>query len=300
MEQRVTEQVAAPPRVGIAIQRWRHAMGRFVRTQPLGTVGLAFCILAVLVGVFANQLDRYDPDLVRTADRLQGPSAQHWFGTDDLGRDAYSRIVHGTTVSLLVAFFSIGIGTTAGYLFGIVSGYIGGKTDDALQRFIDALLSFPSILLALVIVSVLGVGLDKVVFAIAVGSAPRAARVSRGVVLSVKENVYVDAARVIGASPVRIMLRHILPNSMAPYLILASVALGGAILTEASLSFLGLGVPPPAPSWGRMLSSGATNYALYMPWLMVFPGVAIMILVLGFNLFGDAVRDIWDPRLRGR
>ncbi|MEK7777106.1 MAG: ABC transporter permease, partial [Chloroflexota bacterium] len=242
----------------------------------------------------------YDPTLTSPGEGLQPPGVRHWFGTDQLGRDLYSRILGGARVSLQVSFFSIAIGTTAGYLLGIVSGYIGGKLDDWLQRAIDAMLAFPPILLALTIVAVLGPGLDKVVFAISFTFAPRAARVSRGVVLSVKENVYIDAARVVGSSTTRIVLWHILPNSMAPYLILASVALGGAILTEAALSYLGLGVPDPYPSWGRMMSGAAQELALIAPWMVLFPGAAISVIVLAFNLFGDALRDIWDPRLRGR
>ncbi len=286
--------------LGQRMARWGHGWARFVRTQPLGTVGLVICVFVIVVGVISPWIGRYDPELVRTADRLQGPSATHWFGTDHLGQDMYSRIVNGTRVSLSVAFFSIGLGTTAGYVLGVVSGYIGGKTDIVIQRVVDALLSFPSLLKALIIVSVLGAGLAQVIFAISFSLVAGAARVSRGVTLSVKENVYVDAARVIGASPLRIMLRHVLPNAASVYLILASVALGGAILTEASLSFLGLGVPPPHPSWGRDLAGNVSNYMLINPWLAVFPGLAIMLVVLGFNLFGDALRDVWDPKLRGR
>ncbi len=294
------QRVAAEAAVGQQLQRWGRGISGFVRTQPLGTLGLAICIIMTLVGVFAPWVGRYDPNEVSAFERLQAPGATHWFGTDALGRDLYARIVYGARISFFVAFFSIGMGTTLGYLLGIVSGYFGGKTDDIIQRIVDAMLAFPSLLLALAMVSVLGAGLDKVIIAISVTYAPRAARVSRGVVLSLKENAYVDAARVIGASSLRIMLRHILPNSLAPYVILASVGLGAAILIEASLSFLGLGVPPPHSSWGRMLSGSAADFAFTAPWMMIFPGVAIMLLVLGFNLFGDTLRDIWDPKLRGR
>ena len=286
--------------IGQRLQRLSVGTRSFVRKQPLGAVGLAVCLVTIFAGVFAPAIGRHDPNIGTVSDRLQAPSATYWLGTDNLGRDQWSRIIHGTRISLMVAFGAIAVGTTAGYLLGIVSGFLGGKVDDIIQRFVDALLAFPSILLALVIVSVLGPGIDKVIFAIAAGSAPRAARVSRGVVLSLRENVYVDAARVIGASGLRIMLRHILPNSMAPYLILASIGLGAAILTEASLSYLGLGVPPPYPSWGQMLSGSSQMFALIATWLIIFPGVAIMTLVLAFNLFGDALRDMWDPKLRGR
>ena len=296
----VAGQIRIPVPIGQRLRRFSDGTRRFVRHQPLGAIGLAICLVTIFAGVFAPAIDRHDPNFGTANDRLQAPNATYWFGTDDLGRDQWSRIIYGTRISLMVAFGAIAVGTTAGYLLGIVSGFLGGKVDDIIQRFVDALLAFPSILLALVMVSVLGGGIDKVIFAIAAGSAPRAARVSRGVVLSAKENVYVDAARVIGASGLRIMLRHILPNSMAPYLILASIGLGAAILTEASLSYLGLGVPPPHASWGRMLSGSSQQFALIAPWLMIFPGVAIMVLVLAFNLFGDALRDVWDPKLRGR
>ncbi|MDO8751699.1 MAG: ABC transporter permease [Dehalococcoidia bacterium] len=286
--------------IGQRLQRFSDGTRRFIRQHPLGAIGLAVCLVTIFAGVFAPAIDRHDPNFATANDRLQAPSATYWFGTDHLGRDQWSRIVHGSRISLMVAVGAIAVGTTAGYLLGIVSGFLGGKVDDIIQRFVDALLAFPSILLALVLVSVLGAGIDKVIIAIAAGSAPRAARVSRGVVLSLKENVYVDSARVIGASDLRIMLRHILPNAMAPYLILASIGLGGAILAEASLSYLGLGVPPPHASWGRMLSGSTQQFALIAPWLMIFPGVAIMVLVLAFNLFGDALRDVWDPKLRGR
>ncbi len=300
MEQRVTEPVAVGIGAGQQVRRWRHQMARLARTQPLGTLALVICLIMVFMAVFAPLVSRYDPFATSAYDRLLAPSATHWFGTDENGRDLYARLVYGARISMYVAFFSIAIGTFIGYLAGIVSGFVGGKIDDYIQRVVDAMLAFPSILLALTVVSVLGAGLDKVIAAIAITLAPRAARVSRGVVLSVKENVYIDAARVIGASSLRIMLRHVLPNTMAPFLVLASVALGGAILTEASLSFLGLGVPPPHPAWGRMLSGASQNLGLLAPWLMIFPGAAIMLLVLAFNLLGDALRDIWDPKLRGR
>ncbi|MDO8750382.1 MAG: ABC transporter permease [Dehalococcoidia bacterium] len=298
-EQGIIERVAVRP--GMAQQLHRGAKGllRFTRTQPLGTVGMAICVLALIMGTFAPWVARYDPNKGDSLERLQAPSAKYWFGTDALGRDLYSRIVAGARISLYVAFFSIAIGTAVGYLLGMVSGYLGGKVDLILERLVDAMLAFPAILLALALVSVLGAGLDKVILAISITFLPRAARVSRGVVLSVKENVYVDACRVIGASNLRIMLRHVLPNSLAPFLILASLALGTAILTEASLSYLGLGVPPPHASWGRELSGSAQSFALVAPWLMIFPGIAIMMVVLAFNVFGDSLRDVWDPRLRG-
>lgn len=298
-EQRTIEQVAVGARTGQKLLQWGRALRRFARTQPLGAAGLAIVCTIILLAVFAPWVSRYDPLETSAKARLIGPGLDHYFGTDPLGRDLFARIVYGARISLYVSFFSIAMGTTFGYVLGIVSGYFGGKLDILLQRVIDAMLAFPSILLALTMVAVLGPGIDKVITAISVIYIPRAARVARGVALSTKENVYIDAARVVGASTNRIMFRHILPNSLAPYLILASVALGAAILIEASLSFLGLGVPPPSPSWGRMLSGSSMDFALIAPYMMIFPGLAIMLLVMGFNLFGDALRDVWDPRLRG-
>ncbi|MSQ22331.1 MAG: ABC transporter permease [Dehalococcoidia bacterium] len=250
--------------------------------------------------ISANWVVPYDPNVTIADDRLVGPSARHLFGTDHLGRDIFSRMIFGTRISLVVSFFSIAVGTGGGYMLGIISGFVGGKFDILLQRLMDAMLALPSILLALVMVSVLTPGIDKLIIAIAVSIVPRSARVSRGVVLSIKENVYVNAARVIGASPSRIMVRHVLPNSMAPFLILASIGLGGAILTEASLNYLGLGVLPPHSSGVQMMSGAAQSFAIIAPWLIIFPGLAIATLVLWFNLFGDALRDVWDPKLRGR
>lgn len=299
MAQRAIEQVDLGARAGQRVQRWLRGLAKLVRTQPLGAVGLAICLFVIFMGVFAPLVDRYSPTKA-DAYASPRPTAAHWFGTDELGRDIYSRMVHGARISLVVSFSAIFLGTGGGYLLGLLSGYVGGKLDLVLQRFIDAWLAFPSLLLALAIVSVFQPGIDKVILAIAASTMPRAARVSRGVAMSVKENVYTDAARVIGASPTRILLRHILPNSLAPFLILASLGLGGAILAEASLSYLGLGVPPPAPSWGGMLSGNAQAHMLDAPWLVIIPGVAIMLLVLGFNFFGDTLRDMGDPRLRGR
>ncbi|MDO8749544.1 MAG: ABC transporter permease [Dehalococcoidia bacterium] len=274
---------------------------RFARRKPLGFLGLAICFVALVLGLLPGVFTTEDPNFGGNyVNALQAPSTSHFFGTDEQGRDVYSRIVDGTRVSLKVAFFAIGIGSISGFLLGIVSGYFGGWVDMILQRIVDSMLAFPGILLALTLVAVFGGGFKAVIIAIGIVFIPGALRITRGTVLSAKENVYVDASRVIGASPLRIMLRHILPNVLAPFLVVASAALGNAILIEASLSFLGLGVPPPYPSWGRMLSGNASQYAAVAPWMVFAPGIAISVLVLGFNLFGDALRDLWDPRLRGR
>jgi peptide/nickel transport system permease protein len=211
----------------------------------------------------------------------------------------WSRIVHGSRISFMVGFIAVGLGGSAGLVFGIMSGYYGGRVDNIIQRLVEIGLAFPSLLFALALMAGLGPGLDKVIIAIGVSMIPRQVRVVRGVVLSVKENVYIEAARAIGSGHSRVMFRHIAPNVMAPWLILVSASLGGAILVEATLSFLGMGVPEPHPSWGRMLSGAAGTYIRVAPWMVIFPGAAIGMLVLGFNLFGDALRDLLDPRLRG-
>jgi peptide/nickel transport system permease protein len=256
-------------------------------------------LLIILMAVFAPLIQRYelnDQDYTR---RFQGPGLEHFMGTDNFGRDLWARIVGGSRISVQVGFIAVFTGSTLGLVLGVISGYIGGSTDNFLQRLTEIMLAFPGLLLALALMATLGSGVDKVIIAISIGYIPRTLRVMRGTVLSTKENVYVDAARAIGATPVRVMARHILPNVMAPYLIIATSLLSTAILAEATLSFLGLGVPPPHPSWGRMLSGAVAEYAVTAPWLVIFPGLAITWLVLGFNLFGDALRDVWDPRLRG-
>ncbi len=270
------------------------------RRKPVGAVSLAVIVVVVLVAILAPYLNT--GDLYSKDDRnlKASPSAAHWLGTDEYGRDFYTQMVYGARVTLMVAFLSIGIGTGAGLALGVLSGYLGGWVDILMQRLVDIMFSFPTIVLAIAIMSVLGQGMDKVIFAIAVVEGPRTIRVIRGSVLSVRENVYIDAARALGAVPFRIMARHVLPGVMAPYLILFTSFLGSAVLLEASLSFLGLGVPPPDPSWGRFLSSSATGYALSAPVLVLAPGLAITVVVLAFNLLGDALRDLWDPRLRGR
>ena len=287
--------IAAPS--GLA--RYRKGFARFVTKNPLGAVGLFMVLVMIVIGVFVPVFQRYDPIDQDYTQQLEGPSMAHFFGTDDFGRDLWSRVVGGARISLQVSFASVALGSVLGFILGIVSGYFGGIVDDIFQRLVEIKLSIPGILLAIALMTAFGQGVDKVILAIALSFVGRALRTIRGSVLSVKENVYVDAARAIGASHRRIMFRHILPNVMAPFLIIASSALGGAILQESTLSFLGLGVPPPFPSWGRLLSGSVSQYAMSAPWMVIFPGLAISWLVLGFNLFGDALRDIWDPRLRG-
>ena len=272
---------------------------RFVRRKPLGAAGLAVVLFWVVLAVVAPlATPGHDPYIQDYTVDLEAPGAANWLGTDRFGRDLYTRVVYGSRISLVIAFTAVGIGGTLGLLAGIASGYIGRWVDGLLMRLVDILLAFPGLLLALALIAVLGAGVDRIIIALTVISAPWMMRVIRAQTLSTKQNLYIEAARAVGASSGRIMVRHILPNVLPPYLIIATSLLGFFILMEATLSFLGLGVPPPDPSWGRMLSGSAQERAQTAPWLVVFPGIAITTLVMGFNLLGDALRDLWDPRLR--
>ena len=268
--------------------------------KPLGTVSLVMILLMVLAAVFANVIAPYDPFQTVRGHIMSPPSSQFLFGTDNLGRDILSRIIYGARISLTVGFGAVGFGVTTGTVIGLASAFFSGKFDILVQRYMDAQSAFPSIILALAILAALGPSLMNVIIAIGIADIPRANRIVRGSALSEMQRVYVEAARAIGAGPFTIMFRHVLPNVTAPIIIIAATDLGGAILAEASLSFLGLGVPPPNPSWGGMLSGPHRTYMLSAPWMAVFPGLAISFGVLGWNLLGDALRDIWDPRLRGR
>jgi peptide/nickel transport system permease protein len=257
---------------------------------------LAILIL-VVVAIFAPHIAE-SPQAIDAAATLSRPSAEHWFGTDDLGRDIFSRVVFGARISLMVSICSVAIGAAVGTFLGIVDAYLGGIWRIIIDRLLDALLSFPTIVLALFIVSVLGASTTNVIAAISIVLVPTFGRVIRSSALTILASPYIDAARCMGCGSFRIMFRHVLPNVMAPVIVLATVTLGGAVLAEASLSFLGLGTPPPTPSWGNMLSGSAQLYLRAAPWMAIFPGAAITLLVLGFNLLGDALRDVLDPRLR--
>jgi peptide/nickel transport system permease protein len=272
---------------------------RFCRKKPLGAAGGVIMLLILLTAVFADQLQTYDPIATDAAQSLAPPSRDHWLGSDHLGRDIYSRIVHGARVSLMVGVASTLMGSVLGGIIGLLSAYVGGKTDLITQRFMDILQGLPLLVLALVMSAALGPSVGNVILAISIPIIPRAARVIRASVLTIREMQYVEAARAIGLRHLRIAFRHILPNTMGPFIVLATAQLGGAILVEAALSFLGVGVPEPYPSWGRMLSVSAAEYAQKAPWLVLFPGVAISLAVFGSNLLGDALRDTLDPRLRG-
>ena len=280
--------------------RWSraHRLKRLLATQPLGAIGLVVFVLLITASAFAPLIATHDPYTQDPPVRFNGPSGDHWFGTDDFGRDLFSRIIYGSRISLAVGLAAVGFGTTIGGVIGIISAFYR-RVDLLLQRLIDAWLAVPTLILALTIVAVFGASLINTIAAIATAFVPRSARVMRAQALSIQERPYVESARAAGAGDVRILVRHVSPNCFAPYMILASSGLAGAILAEASLSFLGLGTPAPAPSWGAMLSGSVQQYAERAPWLAIFPGLAISFVVLGFNLFGDSLRDILDPRLRG-
>ncbi len=287
-------EVALRPRANALRRGWRLA-----RRKPAGALSLAVVVLLVVVAAGAPILAPADPTVQSSAQIMKPPSLQALMGTDHFGRDILSRVIYGAQVSLLVGIVSVLLGTVVGSLVGLVSGYFEGRLDMTLQRLIDVWMAFPPLIFALTMVAALGPSLINLMIAIGLSGVPRANRVVRGTVLSEKRNVYLEAARVVGCGSWRLMLRHLLPNVTAPILIIATLTLGQAILAEASLSFLGLGVPPPTPTWGGMLSSDARRYMLAGPWVAIFPGLAITATVLAWNLLGDALRDVWDPRLRG-
>ena len=274
-------------------------LGRFFRRKPLGAAGGVIIVVMVVTAILAPWLQTHDPIATNAAYTLGQPNADHYLGTDHLGRDIYSRIVHGAWVSLLVGLGSTLLGSVLGGIIGLLSGYIGGKTDLITQRFLDILQGLPLLVLALVMSASLGPSIRNVIIAISIPIIPRAARVIRASVLSIREMQYVEAARALGIQHLRIAFRHILPNTVGPFIVLCTAQLGSAILVEATLSFLGMGVPEPYPSWGRMLSVSAAEYAQKAPHLVMFPGIAISLAVFGSNLLGDALRDTLDPRLRG-
>jgi peptide/nickel transport system permease protein len=285
---------AAPPRA-----RWIE----FCREQPLGAVSLVAIVVMLFAGVFAPWVAPYDPLDIDFGAILAPPNLAHWAGTDGFGRDILSRLIYGARTALIIGFASSLIGSTLGAAIGAVSAYFGGRTDAIVQRVVDILLAFPIIVLALVVVAVLGkfvvFGIDvNLVFAIAIPIVPKVARVVRAAALGVCAMPYIDAARAAGYSHTRILLRHVAPNLAAPYLIMLTAYIAQAILLEASLSFLGLGVTEPTPAWGLMLSGNAQDFYRQAPWMILFPGIAISVAVFAFNLFGDALRDWLDPKFK--
>jgi peptide/nickel transport system permease protein len=280
-----------------ATHGWRR-LAFLARRHVLGAVGLALMTIFVLAAIFADFICAYSPLTVDSAHALAAPSAQHWMGTDSFGRDVWARIIHGARISLAVGIGSTSLGASIGVIIGLTSGYLSGWVDLVFQRVTDILQALPLLVLALVMTAALGPSLPNVIIAIAIPLIPIVARVIRANTLALREQPFVEAAKSIGMSEMRIALRHVLPNTLAPLIVLATAQLGSTILTEASLSFLGLGIPEPYPSWGRMLSESAAEYVRVAPWLVIFPGIAISLAVFGTNLFGDALRDILDPRQR--
>jgi len=278
--------------------RWLQVSLDFCVQRPLGAIGAAIIIGMTLVAVFAQVLAPYDALATDYGAMLAAPSAQHWLGTDAYGRDVLSRVIFGSQTALIVGVAASFMGATLGALIGVASAYFGGRVDMIVQRLMDVVISFPIIILALAVVAILGTGVQNVILAIAIPMIPRCARVVRSSALAVREMPYVDAARAAGFTDSRIVLRHMLPNVMAPYLIMLTAFLGQAILLEASLSFLGLGVQEPVAAWGLMLRGAAVEFAETAPWMAIFPGVAISLAVFAFNLLGDSLRDALDPRLR--
>jgi peptide/nickel transport system permease protein len=270
----------------------------FAQRRPLGAIGAAIVLLMLVVATTATAISPYDPLAVDFGAMLAAPSADHWLGTDAFGRDVLSRLIYGSRTALIVGFGAAFFGATAGAVLGVASAYFGGRIDLYLQRVMDVFISFPLIILALAMVSILGNNLPNLITAITIPMIPRAALVIRSSALSVREMPYVDAARAAGFGNARIILRHMLPNVMAPYLIMLTAFLGQAILLEASLSFLGLGVQEPIAAWGLMLRGAAVQFAETAPWMAIFPGLAISLSVFAFNLFGDSLRDALDPKLR--
>ena len=279
---------------------WGSVMVDLCRRKPLGAAGALIVIIMIVAALLADFIAPYDP-VANAFDRMHiAPSAEFLLGTDQFGRDLMSRIIFGARTALLVGFVSAFIGGTFGLVLGVGSAYFGGYIDLIFQRIMDVFMAFPLIIMALAVVSIFGAGIENVIIAITIPFVPRCARVVRSSALAIREIPYVDAARALGYSHSRIILRHMVPNVMAPYLIMITAFVGQAILLEASLSYLGLGVQEPTPAWGLMLQGGAEEYAESAPWIAVFPGLAITLAVFGFNLFGDAVRDVLDPKLRAQ
>jgi len=278
---------------------WLVALGRFARRKPLGALGGVIVVAMLVMAVFAEQIAPYGYDQTIRGARMKPPSAAHWLGTDNLSRDMWSRVVYGARVSITVGFLTIGLAVVFATAIGVSSAYFCGAWDLLVQRLVDAWLSFPYLIIILSVMAVLGPGLGNVVISLAVLIAATNSRVIRGATLGAMQHTYVEAARAMGCGHTRIIVRHLLPNITATVIILATIGLGAVILAESALSFLGFGVPPPHPSWGGMLSGSGRTYMFRAPWMAVWPGVAISLAVFGFNMLGDALRDVLDPRLRG-
>ena len=282
---------AAPQRTGFWARLWRD--------KPLGAAGAAVLLVFLVCGVLADSISPYGYNEIAPIDRLKPPSWQHWFGTDNLGRDMLSRCLYGARLSVIIGCSGALLATLVSVVLGIVSGYFGGKVDMAMQRVVDAWMSFPDLIVLIVVVSVLGPGMPQIIGTLGLLLGIGGSRIVRSAVVSVREHMYVHAAQSIGASSLRILWRHVLPNVMAPIIVLLTTRVGTVILAESGLAFLGLGVPPPAPTWGGLLSGSGRTYMFQGPWLVIAPGLCLTAVVYATNVFGDALRDLLDPRMRG-
>jgi peptide/nickel transport system permease protein len=277
----------------------RRFVSRLVQTKRLGAIGGAIFLLFLFSGIFADLLIPYGMNETNMLGRLQSPNISHWFGTDHLGRDVFSRILIGAQLSMIVGILAAGLATVVSIVLGVLSGYLGGKTDMLIQRFVDAWMTFPDLVLLIVVISIVGPGVPQIVIILGLLYGIAGSRIVRGSVVSVRENMYTHAAQSMGASTLHILWYHILPNIMPVVIVLFTTRVGAVILAEAGLSFLGLGVPPPAPTWGSMLSGTGRTYMYLGPWLALAPGICLTIVVYSINVFGDALRDLLDPRMRG-
>lgn len=290
---------AAVSPVGAAKQKNSGFYARLWREKPLGTAGGVLLALFVVVGIFAQWIAPYGYNDIAPLDRMQAPNLAHWFGTDNLGRDVLSRCIYGAQLSVIIGCSAAAIATLISALIGIVSGYFGGKVDMVIQRVVDAWMSFPDLIVLIVVVAVLGPGMPQIIGTLGLLLGIGGSRIVRSAVVSVREHMYVHAAQSIGASTLRILWRHVLPNVLPPIIVLFTTRVGTVILAESGLSFLGLGVPPPAPTWGSMLSGSGRTYMFQGPWLALAPGICLTAVVYATNVFGDALRDLLDPRMRG-
>jgi peptide/nickel transport system permease protein len=285
-------------RAGANVRGLGGALVHFVRRYPLGAIGALIMILFITTAIFADQITSYDPTSTNPRVSLAPPGEQHMLGADFMGRDVFSRIVYGARISLAVAIGATALGCLVGVTIGLLSGFFGGWVDLIVQRLIDIMQALPLLVMALIMAASLGPSLTNTIIAIAIPLVPNVARVIRSNTLALREMPFVEAARAVGMSEARIAVQHVLPNTLAPLIVLGTAQFGSAILVESALAFLGLGVPEPHPSWGRMLSESAAEYVRTAPWLVIFPGIAISLVVFGTNLLGDAIRDILDPRQR--
>ena len=274
-------------------------LGRLFREKPLGAIGFVVCVIFLFAGLFADFIAPYGFNQILPINRMKPPNAQFWFGTDNLGRDIFSRILYGARLSVIIGLSAASLATFISIAIGITTGYLGGKFDMIVQRFVDAWMSFPDIVILIVVVAVVGPGMPQVIVLLGCLYGIAGSRIIRSAVLSVREQSYIHAAQSIGGGTPRILWRHVLPNVMAPVIVLFTTRVGAVILAESALSFLGLGVPPPAPTWGGMLTGSARSYMYLAPWMALAPGICLTLVVFSINMFGDALRDLLDPRMRG-